>query len=189
MAQQLINLILTGGVYLFLALTWFTPGRLKTLGKRRRTIAIYLVMMGLCSIFVRIIIVEPAVLGRSHWSPFDILSQVHAGTLSFRGQRGTCLDESRCHLPDGDLFAFVRSSGRTFGLPLTEARSWIGGIRLTVSSIEGCGLELSIRRTQQESEISVLWLRNRTCKYSQGTILLVILIGVLATTYLGALDD
>ncbi|WP_035356860.1 hypothetical protein [Edaphobacter aggregans] len=184
----MINLLLTVGVFLFLVLTWFTPDRLKAFGKRRRSFAIGLVVIGLCSIFVPLIVADPAVLGRTHLSPFDILSQLHAGTLGFRDGVGPAwMNPAVVYL----TATYLLLSAALLALLVYPSPKLVVGLAASVSlfpelrnwSSPYDELSGSLKSLFYGSGAGLVDLT------SYATLLLFVVIGVLATSYLETLDD
>jgi hypothetical protein len=57
---------------------------LKPLGGRRRLMAFFIVLLGLWTFVAPTISTDPPVLSRAVWSPREILTEIHAGTLPVR---------------------------------------------------------------------------------------------------------
>jgi len=53
----------------------------KPLGRRRRSLAFLAVAAGLLTFFLPLVTTDPAVMGRSHWSPWNISWQIYEGSL------------------------------------------------------------------------------------------------------------
>lgn len=77
------------------ALTLFTPPfghqqdhlaarRAQTMGRRRVSLAFLAIVSGLMTFFVPLVTTDPPVLGRGHWSPWDIFSAITIGELPIK---------------------------------------------------------------------------------------------------------
>jgi hypothetical protein len=53
----------------------------KPLGRRRRSLAFIVVIAGLLMFFLPLVTTDPAVMGHSHWSPWNISRQIYEGNL------------------------------------------------------------------------------------------------------------
>jgi hypothetical protein len=53
----------------------------KPLGRRRRSLAFMAVVAGLVTFFLPLVTTNPAVMGHSHWSPWNISWQIYEGNL------------------------------------------------------------------------------------------------------------
>jgi len=53
----------------------------KPLGRRRRSLAFMAVIAGLLTFFLPLVTTNPAVMGHSHWSPWNISWQIYEGSL------------------------------------------------------------------------------------------------------------
>jgi len=53
----------------------------KPLGRRRRSLAFLAVLAGLLTFFLPLVTTNPAVIGQSHWSPWNISWQIYEGNL------------------------------------------------------------------------------------------------------------
>jgi len=53
----------------------------KPLGRRRRSLAFLAIVAGLLTFFLPLVTTHPAVMGRSHWSPWNISRQIYEGNL------------------------------------------------------------------------------------------------------------
>jgi len=53
----------------------------KPLGRRRRLLAFIVVTAGLLTFFLPLVTTNPAVMGHSHWSPWNISRQIYEGSL------------------------------------------------------------------------------------------------------------
>jgi hypothetical protein len=53
----------------------------KPMGRRRRALALLAVVAGLLTFFLPLVTTDPAVMGRSRWSPWNISWQIYEGNL------------------------------------------------------------------------------------------------------------
>lgn len=55
------------------------------LGRRRKRLCLSVIAFGLCTFFLPMVILHPAVMGRTEWSPWDIAQNIYVRKLPVSG--------------------------------------------------------------------------------------------------------
>jgi hypothetical protein len=184
----MINLLLSVGTLLLFALMWFTPDRLKALGVRRRSIAAAITLLGLCSLFIPLIVTSPPVFGHGRWSPLGILLQAHAGTLGVSDTGGPIwTNPSALYL----AAPYVLLSATLLALAMYPSPKLVAGLAASVP-IFSVVAQWGSPYEELSTSLKSLFYGEGTGLVdiaSYATVQMIVSIGVLVTIYLGTLDD